>query len=108
MPTDRRPETAYIDADRVRFPVTIRNRRPGDRFSPLGTSGTQKLKKYFCDHKIPPRRRQSCPLLLSEDRIVWVAGERIDNTVKLTAATRRVLKAELLPARNGLAGTSFL
>jgi len=89
------PDTAYMDADRVRFPLAIRNFRPGDRFSPLGTAGTQKLKKYFCDHKVPPPRRRMCPLLLCEDRIVWVAGQRIDNAARLTGATRRVLKAAL-------------
>ena len=93
---DRPPGVEYIDADRVRFPLTVRNIRPGDRFSPLGVDGTQKLKKFFCDHKIPRRRRRSCPLLISGDRIVWVAGMRIDNAVKLTRSTRRVLKAELI------------
>jgi tRNA(Ile)-lysidine synthase len=82
----------------LRFPLVVRNFRPGDRFSPLGLDGTQKLKKYFSDHKIPARQRKKCPLLLSEDKIIWVAGHRIDNSVKLGPKTRRVLMAELLLA----------
>lgn len=92
------PLVVYLDADCLEFPLTVRNPRPGDRFSPLGTRGTQKLKKFFCDHKTPRRRRKSCPLLLSGNRIIWVAGFRIDNAVKLTAKTSRVLRAELLLA----------
>jgi len=89
---------AFFDRGCLRFPLVVRNFRPGDRFSPLGLDGTQKLKKYFSDHKIPARQRKKCPLLLSEDKIIWVAGHRIDNSVKLGPKTRRVLMAELLLA----------
>jgi len=89
---------AFFDRDCLRFPLVVRNFRPGDRFSPLGVDGTQKLKKYFSNHKISARQRKKCPLLLSEDKIIWVAGHRIDNSVKLGPKTRRVLLAELLLA----------
>ena len=89
---------AFLDLDRLHFPLIVRNIRPGDRFSPLGVTGTQKVKKYFINNKIPERQRQICPLLLSGDEIVWIAGHRIDNRVKIVPATRRILKAELLLA----------
>ena len=89
---------AFFDRDRLQFPLVVRNFRPGDRFSPLGMEGTQKLKKYFGNNKIPAHQRKKCPLLLSKDKIIWVAGHRIDNSVKLGPKTRRVLMAELLLA----------
>jgi tRNA(Ile)-lysidine synthase len=89
---------AFFDRDCLRFPLVVRNFRPGDRFSPLGVDGTQKLKKYFSNNKIPAGQRKNCPLLLSEKKIIWVAGHRIDNSVKLGPETRRVLMAELLLA----------
>ncbi len=89
---------AFFDRDCLRFPLVVRNFRPGDRFSPLGVDGTQKLKKYFSNNKIPVGQRKKCPLLLSENKIIWVAGHRIDNSVKLHPRTRRVLMAELLLA----------
>jgi tRNA(Ile)-lysidine synthase len=76
----------------------IRNFRPGDRFSPLGIRGHQKLKKFFIDHKISKSERMKCPIVLSRDKIIWVAGHRLDNAVKIDSQTRRVLKAELLLA----------
>jgi tRNA(Ile)-lysidine synthase len=89
---------AFFDRDCLRFPLVVRNFRPGDRFSPLGVDGTQKLKKYFSNNKTPVAQRKNCPLLLSENKIIWVAGHRIDNSVKLSPKTRRVLMAELLLA----------
>jgi tRNA(Ile)-lysidine synthase len=89
---------AFFDLDRLRFPLLVRNLRPGDRFSPLGVNGTQKVKKYFINHKIPSAQRRICPLLLSGGNIIWIAGHRIDNAVKVSPQTRRVLKAELLLA----------
>lgn len=89
---------AFLDRDCLRFPMVVRNFRPGDRFSPLGVAGTQKLKKYFSNNKTPAGQRKKCPLLLSENKIIWVAGHRIDNSVKLGPGTRRVLMAELLLA----------
>ena len=89
---------AFLDRDKVFFPLVIRNFRPGDRFSPLGVSGRQKLKKFFSDHKIPRAERRQCPIVLSRDKIIWVAGYRLDNAVKIDAQTRCVLKAELLLA----------
>ena len=89
---------AFFDLDRLIFPLSVRNLRPGDRFTPLGLNGTQKVKKYFINHKIPFVQRKICPLLLSGGNIVWLAGHRIDDAVKVRPGTRRILKAELLLA----------
>jgi len=89
---------AFFDRDRVRFPLVIRGIQPGDRFSPLGIAGTQTVKKYFTNQKIPIDQRRQCSLLLSGGRIIWLIGHRIDNSVKVGAHTRRILKAEVLLA----------
>jgi tRNA(Ile)-lysidine synthase len=89
---------AFFDMDRITFPLVIRNFRPSDRFSPLGLDGNQKLKKFFIDHKISRFDRAKCPIVLSQHRIIWVAGHRLDNFAKLSPQTRRILKAELLLA----------
>ncbi|MBW1898049.1 MAG: tRNA lysidine(34) synthetase TilS [Deltaproteobacteria bacterium] len=89
---------AWIDMDKIEFPLTIRNILPGDRFSPLGMEGTQKIKKFFINSKIEKSDRAACPILLSNDRIVWVGGFQIDNSVKVTSSTKKILKVELLLA----------
>ncbi|MBW2011813.1 MAG: tRNA lysidine(34) synthetase TilS, partial [Deltaproteobacteria bacterium] len=79
-------------------PLTIRSFQPGDRFTPLGMSGTQKVKKFFINNKIPPSERSKCLILTSGQQIIWIVGHRIDESVKVTSSTNRVLKAELLLA----------
>lgn len=89
---------AFFDLDRLQFPLLVRSIQPGDRFSPLGVGGTQTVKKYFSNHKIPLGQRRSCPLLLSGNKIIWLVGHQIDDSMKVGARTRRILKAELLLA----------
>jgi tRNA(Ile)-lysidine synthase len=91
-------QVAFFDMDCLQFPLVVRNVRPGDRFSPLGVEGTQTVNKYFSDHKISGVQRITCPLLLSGDKIIWLVGHRVDNSVKVSARTRRILRAELLLA----------
>jgi tRNA(Ile)-lysidine synthase len=91
-------QAEYFDMDKISFPLVIRNFRPGDRFSPLGMTGRQKLKKFFIDHKVSRTERRKIPILLSRNEIIWVVGHRLDNTAKIGPQTRRLLKAELLLA----------
>lgn len=85
-------KTAFFDYQNLQFPLKMRNFRPGDRFQPLGLKGTQKLKEFFIDHKIPKYERPRILLLISGERIAWVVGFRIDERVKVTEKTQRVLK----------------
>jgi tRNA(Ile)-lysidine synthase len=94
-PSGDATDAVYIDMDKIHFPLVIRNFRPGDRFSPLGMTGRQKLKKFFIDHKVSRTERTKCPILLSRNEIIWVVGHRLDNAVKIGPQTRRILKAEL-------------
>jgi tRNA(Ile)-lysidine synthase len=86
---------AFFDGDKIDFPLLIRNIEPGDRFRPVGLFGTQKLKKYFIDHKVPKRDREVTPVIVCRDRIIWVAGHRIDESVKVDETTRRIVRMEL-------------
>jgi len=91
-------DTAWLDMDKIEFPLTIRNILPGDQFSPLGMEGNQKVKKFFINRKIKKSERAVCPILLSNDRIIWLGGFQIDNTVKVTSSTKKILKVELFLA----------
>lgn len=90
--------TAFFDMDKTGFPLHVRNIRPGDRFTPLGMTGTRKLAEFFIDQKIPQEERIRCPLLLCQEKIIWVVGHRMDDSVKVSPDTERVLTAELLLA----------
>ncbi len=92
------PTAAYFDMDALSFPLTVRQFRPGDRFCPLGMSGTQKVKNFFINSKVPINERKRCPILLSQGKIIWIAGYRTDESAKISDSTSNILKAELFLA----------
>ncbi len=88
-PVDRSVEVA--DADRVSFPLRLRNRRIGDRFTPLGMERPIRLKAFLINEQVPFSDRDELPLLCDCEKIVWVVGLRLSNDVRLTEETKRVL-----------------
>jgi tRNA(Ile)-lysidine synthase len=97
-------QTAFFDMDQLRFPLTIRNFRPGDRLAPLGLSGTQKVKKIFIDRKIAREDRSRYPLLLCGDQILWVVGLRQSERAKIGPTTTHWLKVEMTGCLSGQDG----
>ena len=69
--------TAILRLDALGHAVTVRGRRPGDRFQPSGMTGTKKLQDFFTDLKVPRSQRDSIPLLVAKQGIAWVAGHRV-------------------------------
>ncbi len=91
------PEICVFDAGPATFPLKVRNRRPGDKFSPLGMTGIKKIKDFFIDEKIPAEDRDKIPLVIDHTgRIIWVAGLRLDNRFKITAETKKYVKLTLI------------
>ena len=86
------PWTAFLDADRINYPLVIRNFREGDRFIPFGMSWHRKLKDFFIELKIPSEARARVPIMTYQNNIIWVCGLRIDDRYKVTPDTRKVLK----------------
>ncbi|MCJ7515076.1 MAG: tRNA lysidine(34) synthetase TilS [Dehalococcoidia bacterium] len=83
--------TASFDFDKVGKKLIVRRRRPGDRFQPLGMSQTKKLQDFMVDAKIPRSWRDRVPLVSSARQILWVVGWRMDDRVKVTEKTKKVL-----------------
>jgi len=86
------PWQARLDADVTGQELSVRSRRPGDRFQPLGLAGNKKLQDFFVDARVPRAERDAVPLVFGKPGIVWVAGHRIDGRARVTGATRRVLR----------------
>jgi tRNA(Ile)-lysidine synthase len=90
---------AFLDADKLRFPLTLRTLKPGDRFIPFGMKGHRKLKNFFVDLKVPLEERYSTPVLCCDDNVAWVCGFRIDDRFKVTSETKKVMKLVLSASR---------
>ena len=89
--TEKDDFTAYLDLDKTSDKLTVRGRKRGDRFQPLGMSQPKKLGEFMIDAKIPQAWRGRIPIVCSPQHILWVVGWRIDDRVKVTENTKQVL-----------------
>ena len=116
---------AHLDFHRTGPALTVRLRRTGDRFHPLGSSGSKKLSDFLIDVRLPREQRDLVPLLVAAgsgqrqpqppveaepkgdpegeiglpggdpETVAWVVGIRISERFRVTERTRRVLRVEL-------------
>jgi len=100
--TRERPEevrngfVAHFDFHKTGAELFVRPRRAGDRFQPLGMSLPKKLNEFMVDARIPRSWRDRIPIVRSQEQVVWVVGWRMDDRVKLTEATREILRLEFM------------
>jgi len=89
-------DEAWLDWAKMEKPVIVRNWQPGDYFRPLGMAGKKKIQDFFTDIHLPPARRHLVPLVVSGKHIIaWIAGLRLADDFKITAATRVALHLKL-------------
>ncbi len=94
---DRKDDfTAYFNHDKVGDTIMVRCRRTGDRFYPLGIGQSKKLGEFMIDARIPRAWRDRVPVVCSPEQILWVVGWRIDDRVKVTDDTKKVLRLEFV------------
>ncbi len=96
-PEEMIPGDGYLDFDRLPLPLQVRNRRRGDSFRPLGSTGSRRLKDFLMDERIPASDRDRIPLVVAGDELVWVAGLRPAQTFRVREDTSRTLHLRLLP-----------
>jgi tRNA(Ile)-lysidine synthase len=75
--------TVHIDPRKLEGKLYVRSARNGDRFSPLGMSGTKTVGDFLTDLKIPTPLRPEIPVLCDNNGIVWVIGYQIDDRVRI-------------------------
>jgi tRNA(Ile)-lysidine synthase len=93
------PWLEFADADKLSSDcLIVRPRRDGDRFRPIGSPGERKLQDFLTDAGVPREERDRIPIVESRDRILWVVGERLSDTFKLTSSTRRILRLVFHPS----------
>lgn len=84
---------AWLDAEKIRFPLNVRTSMVGERFKPLGLKGrSQKLSDFWVNQKVPRAARKNWPLLISGQEIIWIPGYAISEVAKITLQTRNVIR----------------
>ena len=83
---------AYIDTEKVRFPLILRYHRTGDRFFPFGMNGSKLLSDYMTDEKMSLFNKQRQLVLTdANNQILWVVKQRADNRFRITDNTKEYL-----------------
>lgn len=91
-PEDRRGACPPLSShdQRIQLPTgaepvfTVRSRRNGDRFHPLGYPAPTKLKDFLINRKVPREARDRLPLVVWNGEIVWIAGVAVSERFKTT------------------------
>ena len=86
----------HIDADKLKFPLSIRTWREGDSFVPFGMKGNKKISDFYIDQKLSINDKERAFLLISGQEIVWVIGLRLDNRYRITKETKRILEVSMI------------
>jgi len=72
---------ALVHLDKINF--SLRHRKNGDIITPLGCNGTQKLKKYLNEKKIPQHEKDTIVFLCRDNEILWACGIGINDKIKV-------------------------
>ena len=87
---------AYFDFDKIKFPLTIRHIKDGDKIKPFGMKGASKLvSDLLNDAKVNSYERKKIPLLCDSNGIMWVVQQRACEDLKVTPQTQRVLVVKI-------------
>ncbi len=92
----KKPEFACLDMDLLHFPLILRKWQRGDYFQPLGMKGLKKLSDFFIDNKFSIVQKENTWLLASGNKVVWIAGHRIDHRFRITERTRKIFMVQII------------
>ena len=86
----------FVDGDTIKFPLEVRKPTVDDRFFPFGMKGSKTVKKFLKDEKLNMYQKENTWLLCSNQNIVWVIGNRMDERFKVRDTTKNIIKIEFI------------
>ena len=84
-----------FDFDKIKPPLVVRLRKPGDRFVPLGLGEEKKVGKFLTAARVPQEVRQKLLIVADSKKIIWVWPIRIAEQAKVTSGTRKILQLQI-------------
>ena len=88
---DTSQNQAWLDFEKIAFPLVIRPFKTGDYFYPLGMRKKKKISRFLTDLKLSRHEKEKQWVVESDRKIIWVLGQRIDDRFKVTDKTKLVL-----------------
>lgn len=84
-----------VDCDKISGNAFVREKKQGDKLSPVGRNVTKSLKKLFNETKIPVDERAFVPVAADGDGVVWVGGIGTSERCKVTEGTTNAILLEI-------------
>jgi tRNA(Ile)-lysidine synthase len=84
-----------FDFDKIKPPLVIRFRKPGDRFVPLGLGEEKKVGKFITAARVSQEVRQKLLIVADSEKIIWVWPIRIAEQAKVAGGTRKILQLQI-------------
>ena len=73
--TDNSNYVIYLDSNKLKLPLKVRNYKKGDKMTVKNMIGHKKISDIFTDEKIDFRKRESYPVVIDSDgEIIWLPG----------------------------------
>jgi tRNA(Ile)-lysidine synthase len=95
------PHAECFDEARLPGPLTVRPRRPGDRFVPFGSDRPVRVARALAAAAVPASARRGWPLLVAGgaagETVLWVIGVRRAAVAPITVDSTHVLEVRMSP-----------
>ncbi len=89
-------KVAQLNFEKIKFPLTIRNYRAGEQFTPLGMKGKKKISSYLSDIKASYIEKINQLVVLDSNKeIIWLVGLQINEKFKVTDKVNSILHIEI-------------
>ncbi|TKJ39852.1 tRNA lysidine(34) synthetase TilS [candidate division LCP-89 bacterium B3_LCP] len=77
--------------------LAIRYAREGDRFHPLGASGSKRLFRFLADRRVPRFEKLTTPVIVKDETVIWVIGHRISEAVRVNSLGEHTWRVQIIP-----------
>ncbi|MDD3630900.1 MAG: tRNA lysidine(34) synthetase TilS [Bacteroidales bacterium] len=92
---NKMPHFAFMDIEKINFPLKLRKIKEGDSFVPFGMKSLVKISDFLINQKATPIEKHFQFVL--EDatgQIIWLVGRRVSEVVKVDENTKQVFVLE--------------
>ena len=91
------PNIEFVSTGVMNANMELRPWRDGDRFQPLGMSGSQKVHDYLINSKVSRFDKQDVMVLTCDEEIVWIVGFRLSEKFRIESGAKHAIELKWSP-----------
>jgi tRNA(Ile)-lysidine synthase len=93
--TEKTKYIEWFDLEKLKLPLEVRSRKPGDKFCPLGLEAEKKIGKFLTAAKVPHVLRHKLLIVTDNEKIIWLWPLRISGQTRVTNNTKKILQLQI-------------